>query len=305
MGAPSGEQVTLRFGDQQAIVTEVGASLRSYEVSGTAVVAGYAEDEIAGGGRGQVLAPWPNRLADGQFEFAGRKATAALDEPQHDNAIHGLVRWLRWRIERGSESEVTLSCIPAPQPAYPFALALDVTYSLAESGLQVTSMASSLEDETGVPFGLGFHPYLSAWGRPVDEAVLAVPASERLLLDGRGLPTGSEQVAGTEYDFRSPRPIGGIHLDDCFTGLSGTEVVLSSAGGEQRTTLWVDEGFGYLMCYTGDTLADPAARRRAIAVEPMTCAPNALRNGLGLIELGPGETWSASWGLRSGAAGPA
>jgi aldose 1-epimerase len=302
MEAPSGEQVKLRFGDQEATVTEVGASLRAYDLAGEAVVAGYPEDEIANGGRGQVLAPWPNRLADGQYEFAGRKGTAALDEPQHENAIHGLVRWLRWSIERASDSEVTLSCAPAPQPAYPFALALEVTYSLSEAGLRVTSTASSLEEEVGVPFGLGFHPYLSTWGRPVDEAVLELPASERLLLDERGLPAGSEPVNSTEYDYRSARPVGGLHLDDCFTGLSGTEVVLSSSGGERRTVLWVDEGFGYLMCYTGDTLADPGARRQAIAVEPMTCAPNALRNGLGLIELRPGQTWSASWGLRCGGA---
>ncbi len=29
------------------------------------------------GGRGQILAPWPNRLEDGTYEFAGRVGVAA------------------------------------------------------------------------------------------------------------------------------------------------------------------------------------------------------------------------------------
>jgi len=29
----------------------------------------------------------------------------------------------------------------------------------------------------------------------------------------------------------------------------------------------------------------------------MTCPPNALRTGDGLIELRPGEPWHASWGI--------
>lgn len=292
----------LRFEDQNAVVTEVGASLRSYEVDGEAVVAGYPEHEMANGGRGQVLAPWPNRLADGKFEFSGRSAAAALDEPALRNAIHGLVRWQRWTIVRSSESDAVLSCHPAPQPGYPFAIALELTYALSAAGLEVTAQASSLEDEVAVPFGIGFHPYLSAWGRPVDEVSLTLPATERLLLDERSMPSGREEVAGTGYDFRLARPIGDLHLDDCFTGLSGREAIVSSPDGERRTVLWAGEGFRYLMCYTGDTLADPSARRRAIAIEPMTCAPNALNNGLGLIEIPPGETWSGSWGLRSGGA---
>jgi aldose 1-epimerase len=52
------------------------------------------------------------------------------------------------------------------------------------------------------------------------------------------------------------------------------------------------------MCFTGDTLEDQGRRRRAIAVEPMSCPPDALRSGRHLVVLEPGQNWLASWGLR-------
>jgi aldose 1-epimerase len=49
--------------------------------------------------------------------------------------------------------------------------------------------------------------------------------------------------------------------------------------------------------FTGDTL--PAARRRqGLAVEPMTCPPDAFRSGQDLLRLEPGETATRQWGIR-------
>ena len=61
------------------------------------------------------------------------------------------------------------------------------------------------------------------------------------------------------------------------------------------TTLWADQSFGYLMVFTGDGLPDVA--RRSLAVEPMTCAPNAFRSGDGHVRLEPGETHTGVWGI--------
>jgi aldose 1-epimerase len=288
MGSPSGEQVQLRLADQHAVVTEVGASLRLYDVAGQPVIAGYGEDKIASSGRGQVLAPWPNRLEDGSYELSGRKGTAALDEPPRRNAIHGLVRWQRFATVDRSEAAVTLSCDLVPQPGYPFALGLEIGYSLSEEGLSVTARATC-KDDVPVPFGIGFHPYLWAGGETVSSALLELPADERLLLDDRALPIGSEQVAGTPYDFRQARPIGDLQLDDCFTALTGQEAVVGTPVNGRETFVRVDHSFAYLMCYTGDG--------RAVAIEPMSCAPNAFRNGLGLVMLEPGAQWSGGWAL--------
>src|SRR4051812_9858559 len=91
---PSGRQHELSHGDQLAVVTEVGATLRAYSMAGSAVVDGFEADEMASGGHGQVLAPWPNRLGNGAYTFEGQAERVPLNEPERSNAIHGLVRWL-------------------------------------------------------------------------------------------------------------------------------------------------------------------------------------------------------------------
>jgi aldose 1-epimerase len=303
-GSPTGDQWVIAHGQQEAIVTEVGATLRSYRLGDWAVLDGFGADEWAQGGRGQVLAPWPNRLGDGRYQFAGRTSQAALDEPERANAIHGTVRWLPWRLDTHQQNVVALVCPIHPTPGYPYSVSLRVEYRLGRDGLSVSSVATNTGTETA-PFGLGFHPYVRAAAGPIDGCVLRLPASERLVLDARGLPTGDARpVTGTEFDFTNGRIIGATRLDTAYRSLA------RDAGGLAWSTLedpessrtvaqWVDERFSHLMCYTGDTLGNPDERRRAVAIEPMTCAPDALRTGRGLIVLEPGQEWEGTWGLQA------
>ena len=53
------------------------------------------------------------------------------------------------------------------------------------------------------------------------------------------------------------------------------------------------------MVYTADQVTRPERRRTAVAIEPMTCPPDALRTGVDLIELRPGASWRGTWGLRT------
>jgi len=95
---PSGVQYGIACGPHGATITQVGASLREYTVSGVAVIDGFEIDERSSAGRGQVLAPWPNRLDHGRYAFNGATARVALDEPELSNAIHGMVRWHPWHL---------------------------------------------------------------------------------------------------------------------------------------------------------------------------------------------------------------
>lgn len=297
----TGEQWHIAHGRQRAVVTEVGATLRSYTLDQRPIVAGFGADDWSQGGRGQVLAPWPNRLGDGRYRFGDTQAQAGLDEPERSNAIHGLVRWMPWHLEVKAQNLVAARCHVYPTPGYPFNLELRVEYRLGRDGLTVTTRATNVGRAT-LPFGLGFHPYLQPVAEPIDTAVLTLPAHERLVLDERGLPTGEMRaVEGTEFDFTNPRSLGPTQLDTAYTSLArGPDrrawAELADPGEQTATRLWMDEGFGYLMCYTGDTL-DPEHRRRAVAVEPMTCPPDAFRSGRGLIVLDPGQQWEGAWGM--------
>ena len=298
---PSGRQHEMRHGDQVAVVCEVGATLRRYAAGGKDVLDGFGVDERSTAGRGEVLAPWPNRLEGGRYTFEGREGRAALDEPQHGNAIHGLVRWLPWRAVSQDEHAVLLACVVPPQPAYPWRLELEVEYRLNGGGLAVSTRATNASD-AACPFGIGFHPYLRAGDGVVDTATLSVPADRRLVSDERGLPTGEEKVAGTPFDFREPRRIENTKLDTAFTDLAADSDGRSRAelrGDSGRAVeLWVGPEFGYLMVYTGDTLDPESRRRQGVAIEPMTCPPNALRTGTDLIRLNPGGFWEGAWGIQ-------
>jgi aldose 1-epimerase len=299
--APTGDQHELRSGEHLAVVTEVGATLRAYAVGGIDVLDGFGEGERSSAGRGQVLAPWPNRLDAGRYRFGERDAQAALDEPERNNAIHGLVRWLPFRTTSRSDDAVELSSVLHPQPGYPWSLDLRIGYRLVDGGLEVSFRARNRSNEPA-PFGIGFHPYLTT-GMPIDGTQLRIPAERRLLTDDRGLPTGSEPVAGTAFDFTTPKAVGTMRLDTCYTDLmrdpdGSARVEIVAPEGDRRVTLWADGSFRYVMVYTGDTV-EPASRRRgSVAVEPMSCPPNALRTGSDVISIAPGAAVEGRWGVQ-------
>src|SRR5581483_9969128 len=197
----------IRSGDQQATIVQTGGGLRSYDVGGRPLVDGYPPESPAPGGAGQVLAPWPNRIRDGRYVFAGQTHQLALTEPEHHNAIHGLVRREPWQLVAAADDRVTVEYTIAAQPGYPFTVRLATTWSISAAGLQAEHTATGVGPEPA-PFGLGIHPYLLISGVPADDLTLTVPARQVLLADDRGLPTRLLAVDGTEWDFRSGRRIG-------------------------------------------------------------------------------------------------
>jgi aldose 1-epimerase len=285
--------VALAAGDQHLVVDLIGGGLRAYSARGRPVLDGYAESGGATSGRGQVLIPWPNRLEDGSYEWDGQPYQLPVTEPERGNAIHGLVRGERWSLTAQEDGRVVVEYLLAPQPGYPFSLALALEYSLSPDGLRVETTAVNTGSEAA-PFGSGMHPYLAG---PVDDVVLRAPGRIVLHTDERSLPTGREPVAGTEYDFTRPRPIGSTHLDHAFTDLErGADGLARVEFGD--VTVWLDDAYGWLQLFTGDALPDVA--RRSLAVEPMTCPPNAFGTGEALIRLEPGESVATAWGMSPG-----
>jgi aldose 1-epimerase len=275
----------------------VGGGLRTYSVGGRELLDGYGTDELCTSGRGQVLLPWPNRIEDGTYEFDGRLHRLPLDEPEQRNAIHGLVRWSAWTIREREPSRVVMEHMIHPQPGYPFSLAVSIEYALSDQGLSVATTAAN----TGpgpCPYGCGAHPYLTLGTPTVDSVVLTAPGRAVLHSDDRGIPTSRGAVEGTDYDFTQPRTIGGTRLDHCFTELDRDGSVARvelRAPDNAALTLRMDEAYGYLMLFTGDPLPD--VYRRSLAVEPMTCPPNAFRTGEALVRLEPGDSYTSTWGI--------
>lgn len=298
MPSPSGEQFEIAAGGYRAVVTESGAALRTLTFEGEDLVDGFAEDAMASLGRGQLLMPWPNRIEDGRYEFGGTEHQLALTEPKRHNASHGLARWAAWSVLEHTDSSVALTYRLMAQSGYPWLLDLHVQYDVSADGLTVTQSATNMSDSPA-PYASGAHPYLTV-GAPLDDCELLLPATTRALADPeRLLPTGREDVEGTDLDFRVWRPVKDMVFNDAFTDLrrgrdGRAEVVLRA---DRAVLLWVDEQHRWLQVYSADDVA--GHDRRSLAVEPMTANANAFRTGEDLVTIEPEDTFSAVWGIRS------
>jgi len=286
-------------------VVEVGGGLRTYAFRGHQVLAGYPRDTRCTAGRGQLLMPWPSRIRDGRYTFAGQGHVLALTEPDRGNAIHGLVRWAIWSVLEQTEDTVTCGCRLRPQQGWEWSLDLSVTYALTATGLTVTPRARNV-GTSAAPFGFGAHPYLSVGEDRVDEVELGIPASALLRVDDRLLPLELAGVEGTDRDFRLPRRLGKLAIDTAFTNLVGDadgcwRVTLAHPHNGRVVTLWADaSSYQWLQVFTGDSLPIASRRVSGIAVEPMTCPPDAFSSGGDLLVLEPGQEFSAPWGITPG-----
>jgi aldose 1-epimerase len=305
MVAPSGDQFEISGGGYRAVVTECGAGLRELEYDGRPLVLGFPEDRTASSGRGQLLAPWPNRVAGATYTFEGTEHLLPVDERERGHASHGLARWASWTPEEMTTHSASLMLRLMARPGYPWTLDLHALYDLSADGLTVTVTATNLSP-AAAPYALGAHPYLVAGTGRVDDWELTLPAATRLVTDDLLIPTGHEDVRDTDLDFRMARPLRRTSMDTAFTDLTRepdgrVEVQLRDPAADQGVALWMDAKHSYLQLFTGDAL--PAHARESLAVEPMTAPPNAFNSGESLVVLSPagsdGDEHSASWGIRA------
>jgi aldose 1-epimerase len=285
---PTGAEHALERGRQRLVVSEVGGGARSWTVDGSELLASFASGTRDGAFAGKPLMPWPNRLRDGRYAFEGAAHRVAITEPETSTALHGLTLSSRWRASRTSAHGITLSHQLRGREGYPFALDLVVGYELDSAGVVVTLRATNAGPGRA-PFGAGLHPYLRFTG----DITLQVPANTRVPIDDRLLPTGPPTpVSGTVLDFRHARRLGDQRLDTCFGDLErGAAGVASlTLGGPRRLVVWMDDAFHFVQVFTAGG---------AIAVEPMTCAPDAFNTGDGLLVLEPGASFTGRCGLTT------
>lgn len=297
---PTGQQFEIRHGSAWAVVTEVGAHLRVFEVDGREVIVPFGQDVLPPASHGAVLAPWPNRIRDGQYSFDGASFQLPLTEPSRGTAIHGLVSWLRWDVRSHTASAVELAVDVPPTPGYPFGLTVVTRYELSPDGLAVTTTGTNTGNRPA-PYGIGFHPWLSPGPGPLEEAVLQVDAGRWVPTDDRLLPVGEQDVP-EEFDFRSPRVVGRLELDDAFPGATydaeGRSWVRLRGTDDRTVALWMEQSLQCWQLCTGDHVGDPASRRAGLAAEPMSCIADAFRTGDRLVRLAPGERYTVRWGLE-------
>jgi aldose 1-epimerase len=297
----SGTDINLAHGPYTATVTRRGGALRELRRGNRDLVVGFGPDGPVPDYRGVICAPWPNRLADGTYTYAGSSYAAGVNEPERAAALHGLALHQPWDVLEAATDRAVLRCRIPAGPAYPTDLELTVTYSLSADGFHGTVQAVN-SGSSSAPYGVCPHPYLVAGPSPLDEWSLELPADTYLeVTPDRLLPVGMQPVDGDAFDFRTPRRLGAVKIDHAFTdirrdgdGMARVRVLDPSGTGVELE--WGKE-WPWVQVHTGDKPVGPD--RLGLAVEPMTCPPDALNSGTDVVHLQPGGSHSASWTIRA------
>ncbi len=295
--------VEISAGRYRADISAFGGGPRLLEYDGRPLLVDYPRGEYPPLNAGTMLAPWPNRVADGVFSHDGVVHRLEITEPGRSNAIHGFVADRAWDFVEAGDDYVTLAIDVDPQPGWQWPMRFTVRWSIdADDGLRADVTAEN-RGETACPFGFGFHPYLSAAGADVADCILSVDVESNLPLEpARNLPAGPMIPADAVVPGLSDGiATSGLWLDHCFNSPATDARALLIGPDGHGVELWADDHFQWFQIFT----ADPARREgfprvgRAVAVEPMTCPPDALRSGRDLIRIDSGEKIELAMGLRS------
>lgn len=295
--APNGELTVLEAGDYTATVASVGAGLVSLSFRGQDIVLPFAPDELPPAYAGKVLMPWPNRVAGGVYSFAGGRFELPVNEAATGSSLHGLALWNEWHMEQRLDADVVFTHLLHGEPGYPFQLELSARYTLdANTGLHIELLAEN-RGTAPAPYGCGSHPYLTAGGEDIANCELSFRAGKVLLTDDKLRPTGLREVRGTDFDFSEPRRVSSQSLDHAFTALpqGNWNVTLRNPALELSAVM---EASGtdapWMQLYSGELRG-----RKGLAVEPMTCPPDAFNSGQDLVVLEPGQSHSLGFRIHA------
>jgi galactose mutarotase-like enzyme len=240
-----------------------------------------------------ILHPWANRLGGLGYRVAATEVTLDPSSPlvhleEHGLPIHG-VPWskIAWEVMVAEPTRLVAQLHWEREELlaiFPFPHRMELMASLAPSGL---TMETTLRagPHRPVPVSFGFHPYLGLPDPRRDHWRLALPAMQRLALDGRGIPTGAESPF-EGFD----GALGQAAFDDGFA-LPGEGLSMSLAGAGLRITVELVAGYRYAQVFA-------PADKDYVALEPMTAPANALASGRGLQLVAPGHTIRATFRIR-------
>jgi aldose 1-epimerase len=242
-----------------------------------------------------LLYPWANRLAGFDYSFAGRTvsiphdpARIALD--QNGLPIHGVIGGrLRWELTRmpGPEARSLAARLswsesePELFEVFPFRHDLHYEARLAGGSLEVRITLDACGGDV-VPVAFGFHPYLSLPGVPRERWQVQLPPMRHLALDAHQIPVDSEQMQpARHFELAEQR------FDDGFDAVSEPARFDVAAAG-RRIAIEFLEGYPCAQVFA-------PRGGQFICFEPMTAPANALRSGIGLPVLAPGERYRATF----------
>jgi aldose 1-epimerase len=247
--------------------------------------------------KGIKMLPFPNRIKQGKYSFEGQDYKLTINKPNEQNAIHGLLTKALFDvafIDCNEHRALTTLKYEYNQESngYPFNFLVELTYILSGDGIQIETIIKNTGNQN-MPIGDGWHPYFCINKQDLNKMYLQIPSKKYLEVNENMIPTG-EMIK--DKTFKKLSLIGDTTLDHCFileTIEENAETILVDLESQTKLVVWQSTGEGkynYLQLYTPN-------ERNSIAMEPMTCAPDAFNNKMGLTILKPSETLALSFGF--------
>ena len=289
----NGTVVDLSAGDYRATLAAAGATLCSLTWRGRDLIAPF--DPSAGLGlayQGRTLAPWPNRVTQGRYSFGGVDYALPRNEHATGASLHGMACWTNWQMRRRDCDSVEFALDLPGMPGYPFDVRLTASFALGEDGLSAEVTACN-EGSGPAPVGLSTHPYLTC-GAPLDACTFTLPGERVLTVDAAMTPIAVVGVEEAGLDFRRPTPLAGRRVDHAFAGLPGSWS--ARLAGPDGFAVVLRSDAPWAQAFTADL---PGLDRGCLAVEPMTCGPDAFNRED--VALAPGGRLVLRYGIAADA----
>lgn len=283
-----GEQLSISRLDGKALsiaeFSALGGQISHLVLGGVEVIPKFSGENARDQVFGFTLAPWPNRLEDGQYQMDGIEYQIPKLDSQN-NANHGLLLDEKMEILSHDSNSLKLSYSFGKDAYYPFAIDLEIEFILEENAL-VTRATATNNSLTAAPFAIGFHPYFLMR----DEFTVSAGFTHRVLTDDRMLPVSTKGVLGLDLNQDSLELAA---LDDCYFGSNEVLVTSPSSSFEIRGL----ENINYFMLYRPPVRL--FSQGSALAIEPMSHLTNVFATDISSAQIPPGESKSYSYEIRS------
>ena len=272
------------------IYPNLGASLQEFVKNDIQIIDGITNDETGLEKYKNIftsawLFPFPNRIANGKYQFEGKEYHLAINETALNNALHGFVYNKHFKLieEQISNESAFLKFsydYKGDISSYPFPFSLEISYKITLNQIEIKVNAQNTGD-SNMPFGIGWHPYFKSDN--LVKSILNFDGISQYQVNDKMIPTKE-----IELKHQFPLELGNIFLDDCFITKSASTSFKTAS---YKLNIDFDPGSerNFIQCYTPPS-------RESVAIEPMTCAPDVFNNGDGLLVLKPEENYQ--WKIK-------
>lgn len=261
-----------------------GASLQKLTLNNHAIIEDLSPLLYKNTYASSILFPFANRIKDGTYPFEGEIHKFEINEPDNNNALHGLVFNKTFEVidsnTDANSASVSLEYNETNKSVgFPYTYSIQLDYSFSKNGL---TLKTTVKNTSSVPFPftLGWHPYFVS--ENLSKSYLKFNSSKKLVFDDRMITSKTEDITTSSIK------VNDNQLDDCWV-LDNTKVIFETP--EYNLQMLSSEKNSFLQAYT-------PPQKNTIAIEPTTGVSNSFNNKIGLQTLASNESYQITWTLK-------